>query len=315
MYPRTSKGSSGQKIVIMSEISSSTVILFADIAGSTGLYDRLGDRQAYHCIVTSIELLKRFVDQFDGTVVEVVGDQVMAYFPSAEQAAQSACTIQRHFEETPVLDQQIQIRIGFHYGPVLWDGCRPFGDTVNVASRMVSLAAGRQVVTTAISAERFTSMTRSRACPFGKVNVKGKPHPFNTLKIEWDESDSTSLYFHGEASPVERNLLTLEYKNRVIRLEENQTVFSIGRGGSCDLVVSSEAASRSHARIEYRQRSFIYLDQSSNGSFVMSAGRRVNDGFNLHVHHQEWAFSGSGYLGLGLPVKEGGEEAIHFSVS
>ena len=298
----------------MSEISSSTVILFADIAGSTCLYDRLGDRQAYHCIVTSIELLKRFVDQFDGTVVEVVGDQVMAYFPSAEQAAQAACAIQRHFEETPISDQQIQIRIGFHYGPVLWDGFRPFGDTVNVASRMVSLAAGRQVVTTAISAERFTALTRSRACSFGKVNVKGKPHPFNTLKIEWDESDSTSLFFHGEPSLV-RNLLTLEYKSRVIRLDENQAAFSIGRGSSCDLVVSSEAASRSHARIEYRQGSFIYFDQSSNGSFVMSAGRRVNDGFNLHVHHQEWAFSGSGCMGLGLPVKEGGEEAIYFSVS
>ena len=301
----------------MSELSSSTVILFADIAGSTRLYDRLGDSQAHRCIVTTIESLRGPVQQFDGVVIEVVGDQIMAYFDDAEQAAQAACAIQRYFENHNILEQRIQIRIGFHYGPVLWDGQHPFGDTINVASRMVGLAGGRQVVTTAITAERFTRTTRSRARPFGKVNVKGKAHPFNTLKIEWDDSDSTSLFFHDDKTTplVKKNLLTLEYKNKAIQLDEQQTFFIIGRGSSCDLVVPSGAASRSHARIECRQGHFIYFDQSSNGSFVMTTGRRANDGINLLVHHREWVFSGTGWLGLGLPVKESGEEAIRFSVS
>jgi len=89
----------------------------------------------------------------------------------------------------------------------------------------------------------------------------------------------------------------------------------MGRGSSCDLVVPSGAASRSHARIECRQGHFVYFDQSSNGTFVMTTGRRANDGQNLHIHHREWVFSGAGWLSLGLPVNENGEDVIRFSVS
>ena len=63
----------------MPSSQSELTIFFADVAGSTRLYETLGDVVAHECIVESLEQISRYVKSNNGFVVEIIGDEIMAY--------------------------------------------------------------------------------------------------------------------------------------------------------------------------------------------------------------------------------------------
>ena len=58
-------------------------ILFADVVGSTRLYEELGDDAARETVQRCVEIMKDATDQYGGTVIKTIGDEVMSTFPSA----------------------------------------------------------------------------------------------------------------------------------------------------------------------------------------------------------------------------------------
>ena len=54
------------------------VILFADVVGSTQLYDKFGDTKASETVAYCLEVMKDATHQFDGTVIKTIGDEVMS---------------------------------------------------------------------------------------------------------------------------------------------------------------------------------------------------------------------------------------------
>src|SRR6185503_4142405 len=99
---------------------SDRAILFADIAGSTSLYQRHGDSAAMQSIGSAVAVMQRVVDANHGRVVKTIGDEVMAVFKTADDALRASFEIQWQVAELPPLGgEQIAVRIGFHYGPAL----------------------------------------------------------------------------------------------------------------------------------------------------------------------------------------------------
>ena len=95
-------------------------VLFADVSGSTTLYEKLGDRAALAAVESVLEILKRAVASNRGRVVKTIGDEVMAVFDTADAAFQAAVDMQTHTDELPAINEvKLGIRIGFHAGPVL----------------------------------------------------------------------------------------------------------------------------------------------------------------------------------------------------
>ena len=121
-------------------------ILFADICGSTRLYEQYGDVQARQLVSQVLNALTDETSRYAGTVIKTIGDEIMCRFPDAEQAVRAACDMHRVLkEEATLAKRNIAIKIGLHHGPVLLENNDVFGDGVNVAARMASLAKADQI--------------------------------------------------------------------------------------------------------------------------------------------------------------------------
>jgi adenylate cyclase len=303
---------------VPAEKPSQLVIFFADVAGSTQLYEALGDRVAHECVVESLNLISSRIEQHNGVVVEVIGDEIMAYFENPLEAVRSACDLQKHFRFAETSHgQKINIRIGFHLGPVELDEEHPYGDTVNIAARIASLAKGGQTVTTAESIEGLPEYTKSLCRPFGRVEVKGKSNPLNTMEVIWSLDDATDVFIPENMTAATKinAELTLQFCGEEIIITKDMTPFVLGRHTDSSLVVNAETVSRSHAQILCRYGEFVFIDTSTNGTYINTAsGRHIYSGMEMHLHHREWHIIGDGTISLGRPASDDDPLLITFSL-
>src|SRR5687767_10337706 len=125
----------------MAEQASEAAVLFADVSGSTKLYETAGNAIAHAAVETCISLMKQKTQGAKGRVVKTIGDEVMSAFPSADAAADAAIEMQLAISELPpVGNTTLGIRIGFNFGPVVERDGDVFGDAVNLAARLAAVA-------------------------------------------------------------------------------------------------------------------------------------------------------------------------------
>ncbi len=114
-------------------------MLFADISGSTMLYETLGNRLARELVVRCLGMMTARLAAHRGTLIKTIGDEIMCTFPAAEAALRAACDMQDAVESgKPGGDTPMYIRIGFNYGEVIREANDVHGDAVNVAARIFS---------------------------------------------------------------------------------------------------------------------------------------------------------------------------------
>src|ERR1035437_9098433 len=122
-------------------------VLFADVSGSTKLYESEGDEAAMEAIARCVDQLRQTVESSGGRVVKTIGDEVMAVFPTPDAAAIAASNMQYAIDALPPVGAtKLGVRIGFHCGPVIQSDNDIFGDTVNLAARLVEQAGRSQII-------------------------------------------------------------------------------------------------------------------------------------------------------------------------
>jgi class 3 adenylate cyclase len=132
----------------------SLTFLFTDLKGSTALYDRVGDLNAYDLVRAHFTLLLDIVAGHGGAVVKTIGDAVMATFPSPDRAMTAALAMREAMLAFNAEKgrEDVLLNIGLHEGPclavMLNDRQDYFGQTVNVAARVQGLARSRAIFTT-----------------------------------------------------------------------------------------------------------------------------------------------------------------------
>ena len=115
--PTTPAGGGGQQAV-----------LFADIAGSTKLYEVLGDTEAKRLIDEVLIALSALTKRHGGRVVKTIGDEVMCVFANAEKGFHAATDMQNKVDSMPVVSgTKRRIRVGFHAGAVIEEAGDVFG--------------------------------------------------------------------------------------------------------------------------------------------------------------------------------------------
>ncbi|HEX8782690.1 MAG TPA: adenylate/guanylate cyclase domain-containing protein, partial [Steroidobacteraceae bacterium] len=125
-------------------------ILFADVVGSTRLYDIMGDVRARDMVAICIEVMRNATEQRQGTVIKTMGDEVMATFPTADAALNAAAQMQQQISahaQLKIEGQPVAIRIGCHFGPVMLE-CRSSSSSSwsSHRSRRRTVRAGRASV-------------------------------------------------------------------------------------------------------------------------------------------------------------------------
>jgi len=164
-------------------------ILFADVAGYSRMMRAdeertLGDLRA-HLSGT----VAPAVERFHGRIVKTIGDGVLAEFGSAVEAVRSAVELQRGMAERNVgvsPDQRQAFRIGLHLGDIIASDDDVFGDTVNVAARLQTLAEPGAIV---VSGSVYEQVRDKLALPFrdaGRRTVKNIDRPIQTYSLDAD---------------------------------------------------------------------------------------------------------------------------------
>jgi class 3 adenylate cyclase len=126
-------------------------LLFTDIRGSTALYQRIGDLNAYQLVQQHFDLLRETTVRHGGAIVKTIGDAVMAAYPDAARAVAAALemrgAIERFNEAQP--ERPVLLKIGIHHGAAiavtLNDELDYFGQTVNIASRVQEMADAAEI--------------------------------------------------------------------------------------------------------------------------------------------------------------------------
>lgn len=276
--------------------------LFADVSGSTQLYEKIGDAQARTELAKCLALLTECIHGYGGTVIKTIGDEVMCTLPGADAGIEAACAMQQTISDTYEYSAApLAIRIGFHAGQVIKENGDVFGDAVNVAARMAGMAKSGQIITTKETSDLLSPANRDKTRVIARTMVKGKQEPMEICEVIWQEQDLTVMpgAFYDAAKPEASARLVLEYMGKEMVLGEEMSSVMIGRGAQNGLVVASPLASRVHAKIEYRNGKFMLGDQSTNGTFLSG-----DDGTKLVLHREESPLTGSGKIGLGQTVEK-----------
>ena len=287
-------------------------ILFADISGSTSLYELLGDAAARHRINCCMELLSSVVSQYDGRVVKTNGDDMLCVFEDGERATLAACGMQEALAETSEATEPVliamSVRIGMHIGPALIEAGDVYGDAVNIAARMVAQAKTGQIITTRQLVETLPAMLQGNTRHIDHTEVRGKKDAFDLYEVLWQQEETTLMSADLVVRPAAGNLLLLQIGQRAATLDRSIRHLVIGRSKGADIQVDEVMASRLHARLEYRRGKFFLIDQSTNGTYV-----RLN-GEERFVRREEILLSGAGVISLGRTLAEAGDAAVHFEV-
>ena len=290
-------------------------ILFADVSGSTRLFEQRGDVEARRLIANVLDALGEVAGRHGGKVIKTIGDEVMCTFPGALQGVLAACDMQRRLAHDPVfVKDNLAIRIGLHHGDALMEGGDVYGDAVNTAARMASLAKREQVVTTASSVKGLTSVGNVRTRSLGRARVSGKLLPIEIVDVIWQEDTSNittvqrAIRVDGDDATAVK--LTLRYKGKVIELNEHSEPYSLGRDATNSLQVEAEWVSRNHALIEFKRGYFEISDRSTNGTYV-----RLGEDDELRLHRDQIHLRKAGTISLGQTVGQNQENVVYFQCS
>ena len=286
-------------------------VLFSDVVGSTRIYEALGDQGAREVIAVCIDLMQSATEQNHGTVIKTMGDEVMATFPTADDALNAAAQIQRGISSHPALQvegQPVSVRIGCHFGPVVLENRDVFGATVHTANRMTSQAKSGQIMTTAATVAQLSQEWRAAVRQIDIATLKGQGNEITLYEAMWQD-DVTSMLPSLEMGVGDRKgqRLRLVLPDREVVIDENRPLTAIGRADENDVVVRGNLISRIHARIELSRGKFMLIDQSTNGTFVNPL-----DGEGQFVRRDSMQLKGVGLLGLGKVPEVNSPQTIRF---
>lgn len=126
-------------------------LLFTDLKGSTAMYDRIGDFNAYALVREHFALLRGIVAARHGAIVKTMGDAIMASFSDPASALEAAI-VMRHETQKASSGEMLILKIGLHSGPCVAvetnEQLDYFGQTVNMASRVQAVAQAGEIVCT-----------------------------------------------------------------------------------------------------------------------------------------------------------------------
>jgi class 3 adenylate cyclase len=285
-------------------------ILFADVTDSTTIYESLGDARALGLIDRLLQGLQADVVRAGGTVIKHLGDGIVCVFVDPGAAARTACDMQKAVAaRDPEASRKLAIKVAFTFGPVVLAGDDVFGDTVNVCARLASIANSEQVLTNEQTLDALPPELRQRCRMLFPVRLKGRQETVTAYEMLWRADLDLTEANVMRARDVDTEL-KLAYAGTAVSIARDAGEVRLGRDKANDVVVTSNLASRFHARILPRGGHFVLADTSSNGTYLLadSGGREIV------LRREEAVLGERGWIGLGRTASEHGEHALRFRI-
>lgn len=176
------------------ELSIETLaVLFTDLIGSTALYSRTGDAPAFRIVSDHFDLVREVVALYEGAIVKTIGDAVMAVFVDPLKCLEAALALDGSIGTIAPGGEPLRVRVGFHAGPCIAMRANEridyFGTTVNLASRLQSIAQAGEVTMARSVAERPAIARRLLGLRTTVANetleIKGFAQRVEVVRVSW----------------------------------------------------------------------------------------------------------------------------------
>jgi class 3 adenylate cyclase/pimeloyl-ACP methyl ester carboxylesterase len=163
------------------------VILFADIANSTGLTEQLGDTGFRDRSRALDEALRALIRETGGKPVEgkLLGDGLMAVFTSAREAIECAL---RCSDASGATD--LRLHLGVHAGDVIHEADNVYGGAVNIASRIAGASAPGEVLVSDIVRGLARTSADVTFLDRGERELKGLSDPVRLYEVRWRDAQA-----------------------------------------------------------------------------------------------------------------------------
>jgi class 3 adenylate cyclase len=303
----------------MTRISDRTV-LFADLRGSTGLFESLGNAEATSVVTHCVNALGGPVTGYGGHVVKTLGDGLMAVFESPPAAVQSALQMHDVLEVLASRGHErgasqglraLRLQVALARGEVVEMGGDCYGDAVNVAARLLDHASDNETLVTAEVLQDLAPDLRARFRNLDKLGLRGRVEPVHVHVLGGRRlHDVAAITQFGDVSTVlEPDGLRLLWDDLRRVYSAQQMPVVLGRSPQASFCVDDSRVSRSHARVDWHGGSFQLTDLSYNGTYV-----RFNDGEIVSLRRGSCTLHGSGAIGLGGSPSEPQSACVSFEV-
>lgn len=291
-------------------------ILFADVVGSTQLYENLGDERARETVQQCLRVMKQATEGFGGTVIKTMGDEVMSTFPSADDALNAANQMQQRITNSMRVDAQgtnVAIRIGCHYGPVQLEERDISGVAVHTANSMTSQAKAGQILITSAVVEQLSPQWKALVRQIDVATPKGQSDEVAVFEVLWQPEEATNMLPSidpAHRGPAGNARLYLRFRGQeVIVGDKGKVTVTMGRADENDVVIKGNLISRIHARVDAARNRFVLVDESTNGTFVQQDGKE-----EIYLRRDSAVLTGSGVISMGRVAARGTPLAIEYSV-
>ncbi len=292
-------------------------VLLADVSGSARLHEKLGKAEALRAVDRCMKRMERTVEGFNGRIVKIVGDELMATFPHADEALQAAVEMQLRIADLPpVSGVKLEIRVGFAHGEVGEEEGALVGETVNTTASLAGMAKPEQILTSPASLTTLSpsllKLTRELAMPptGGKLPATAISE---VVVHELHESAPAHTPTPSSEDEAGGSKLRIQYKGKVLVLERQASAISMGRDQDCDVVIHDRRASRKHASIEWRNGHPFLIDRSTNGTFVA-----LGNSPEIFLRRSEVVLRGKGTICFAgsatAPETDSKRDCAHFEV-
>jgi len=316
-------------------------VLFADLRGSTSMYETLGNADATAVVTRSVALLARIVAAHRGQVVKTLGDGLMAVFETPAESVAAADDMHdslarigmgEEIQGDAANDEQaeedegggaptlparpavpLKLQVGLAQGEIVEMSGDVFGDAVNVAARLLDHAGDNETLATASVVEQLGEWERSRFRSLDKMQLRGRVEPVHVhLQEAVRRFGDTAATAYGDmlipvAEPEGIRLVWLDL-NRIYAGTSLPVI--LGRSPQATYIIDDTRVSRSHARIDWHGGTFQLVDLSYNGTYV----RFDNDPEIISLRRGACTLHGSGVIGLGAPPSEPISPCVRFEV-
>ncbi len=306
----------------MTEIVERTV-LFADLRGSTAMYETLGNSDATAVVTQSVALLAQIVSLHEGRVIKTLGDGLMAMFVSATKAVSAADEMHESLERIGAPGDgglnprarlvPLRLQVALARGEVIEMSGDVFGDAVNVAARLIDHAGDNETLVTSHLMEALIEVEQARFRSLDRMQLRGRVEPVHVYLLEsirrFGDTAATAFGDIAPAAPEPEGI-------RLIWLDQNRIYAGtslpviLGRSPQATYIIDDTRVSRSHARIVWHSGTFQLTDLSYNGTYV----RFDHDPEVISLRRGSCTLHGSGLIGLGGSPADPASASVRFEI-
>lgn len=302
-----------------------TCVLVAELTGAEALADKLGVREAERAIERGRARAARAVDAYAGQTLVTEGRRLAVAFPRCDNAVLAANDMRERISQLPpVSGISLALRIGLHAGPA--DAA---STTMAYASQLEAAAQRDQVLISAEAVELLGEPVRSQIGGQQALSIEGKAvfeirgemsglraSQYNGNFFTRSQTQFSDLVANGDDSlppplvgDTPRTRLMLRHQSASYIVSQTHAVLLAGREEGNDLVIADRRASRHHARIEFRNGTYMLIDTSTNGTYLVD-----DHGLEVILKRSECPLPERGRIGFGYSPQEIGVEAALFDI-